>query len=82
MLMSPDYFGIAVNEARDFRAKQAREHYHLRPRTMRDVTHWSYYGTPARALCGTRIAPHEFSVQPTCEHCVKALAQMQAEDAR
>ena len=77
MLMSPDYFGIAVNEARQFQQRLQR-----RNRVATTPTHWSYYDAPQWALCGQRIEPEQFAKDPACEICRQALAQMQTEDVR
>ena len=77
MLMSPDYFSIAVNEARDVRTRLR-----MTKDTVIQPTHWSYYDAPQWALCGQRIEPEQFAKDPACEICRQALAQMQTEDVR
>ena len=77
MLMSPDYFSIAVNEVRNVRTRLR-----MAKAAVIKPTHWSYYDAPQWALCGQRIEPEQFAKEPTCESCRQALAQMQMEDVR
>ena len=47
------------------------------PRLTLDVTHWSFWDDPDRALCGVWIDAREFSPAPTCPHCRRLLIELE-----